>query len=316
MGLLLWLPVGLWGQDEGPLVVGFEDLPLTVPPMEAYAGPGGGGYYNGSDGAGGFASRGVRFENAYNAEWMSWTGWAYSTTTDTETAGFGNQYSAFPGSAAEGDAYAVTFAPSAIEVPVGYRAPVSVKVANTTYAALSMRDGDLFAKKFGDDPSTPDVAETDFPDWYRLTLTGKSIDGTRLGSVEVMLADFRGEADSDFIADEWIEVDLSGLRSSGWTNGFHPGVKVIELSLESSDTGAFGMNTPGYIAIDDLVLEETPAWGPYDLTGGPDVNTGSWLGWIHVENPWVFVYALDRWIYLPGNYIDQDGGAWAFIPKP
>jgi hypothetical protein len=312
LGLLGCLPAGLLGQEAGQLEVGFEDLAVSVPPLEAYGGPGGGAYYNGSDGAGGFTSNGVFFGTDYNADWMSWAGWAYSTTTDTETADFGNQYSAYPGGAADGSVYAVTFAPSVLELPVGYRAAVSVKVANTTYAALSMRDGDLFAKKFGDDPSTPDVVETDYPDWYKLIMTGKSGSGATLGTVEVYLADFRGDEESDFIANEWIEVDLGPLNTSGWSPG--PGVKSIEFSLESSDVGDFGMNTPAYVALDNLVLAETGAWGPYDLANGSMVDTGPWLGWVYVEDPWVFVYALDRWIFLPGETIDPDSGAWAFIP--
>jgi hypothetical protein len=254
----------------------------------------------------------VTFENAYNADWQSWSGWAYSTTTDAETGGWDNQYSAYAGGAASGEVYAVTYAPSVLELPVGYRAPVSISVTNTSYTAISMRDGDAFAKKFGDDPATPDVVETDYPDWFKLILTGRSANGGRLGTVEVMLADFRGEAATDFILDEWIEVDLTPLFSSGWNPGFS--VATIEFSLESSDVGDFGMNTPAYIAVDNLVLEETPVWGPYDLSTGMDVDTGAWLGWVHVQDPWVYVYSLSCWIYLPGESIEAESGAWAYIP--
>jgi hypothetical protein len=314
--LLAGLPAGLWGQEGERLEIGFEDLPVSVPPLEAYSGPGGGAYYNGSDGAGGFTSDGVFFGNDYNADWMSWSGWAYSTTTDAETGGWDNQYSAYAGGAASGEVYAVTYAPSVLELPVGYRGPVSIKVTNTSYAAVSMRDGDPFAKKFGDDPATPEVVETDYPDWFKLTITGRAESGTQLGSVEVMLADFRGEAETDFILEDWLEVDLRPLRHPSWPTDWNPGVARIEFSLESSDVGDFGMNTPAYIAVDDLVLEETAAWGPYDLTAGPEVDTGSWLGWVYVEDPWVYAYSLGRWIYLPGESIDADSGAWAYIPDP
>jgi hypothetical protein len=315
-GLLLWLPLSLVGQDTGQLVAGFEDLPLSVPPMEAYAGPGGGAYYNGSDGAGGFSTGGVRFGNDYNADWMSWAGWAYSTTSDVETAGFGNQYSAFPGGAADGNVYGVTFAPSVIELPTGYRAPVSLKVANTTYAALSMRDGDMFAKKFGDDPATPDVVETDFPDWYKLIITATGLSIERLESMEIYLADFRGPDEADFIADQWIEVDLTLLYDGFASSGDH--VATLEFSLESSDIGDFGMNTPAYIAIDELVLGETPTWGGFDLATGPDapwINTGDWLGWVAVDGDWGFVRNLERWIYLPAGQSTASTGYWIFIPQ-
>ena len=60
----------------------------------------------------------------------------------------------------------------------------SLMVTNTTYAALSMRDGDSFAKKFGG-PSGND------PDYFRLTITGKDSGGSTIGSVEFYLADYR-----------------------------------------------------------------------------------------------------------------------------
>lgn len=314
--LALGLPGALLGDGGERLEAGFEDLPLTVPPLEAYAGPGGGAYYNGSDEEGGFTSGGIFFGNEYNAEWMSWTGWAYSTTTDTETPGFGNQYSAFPGGAASGDVYGVTFAPSVLELPAGYRAPVSIEVANTTYAALSMRDGDLFAKKFGDDPATDDVVETDFPDWYKLIITASGLSIEALATVEVYLADFRGSDEEDFIREDWIEVDLTPLHSFFEENGDR--VASLEFTLESSDEGDFGMNTPAYVAVDNLVLEKTPTWGGFDLATGPNapwINTGDWLGWVAVEGDWGYVLKLDSWLYLASGQSNTATGNWLFLPK-
>lgn len=304
-----------WGDRLGK-VVDFEDVELGVPPLVTYAGPGGGAYYNGSDGAGGFTSREVGFGNSYNADWGSWSGWAYSTTVDDETGGWDNQYSSYAGGAAEGTVYAVTYAPSALELPAGLRAPVSVRVTNTSYAAVSMRDGDMFAKKFGDDPATPEV-ETDYPDFFLLRITGLSESGEKLGEVEVYLADFRGDAEADGIVKEWLEVDLTPLQDARSTQlpGYGGGVKTIEFTLESSDVGAFGMNTPSYLAIDNLILEATDLWGPYDFSYAPWVYTGDWLGWVYVEGDWVYVERLERWGYLPEAAIDSQRGAWVFVTR-
>jgi len=240
------LVVGLLaGPAQGELLqVGFEDLGLDAGWVESYGGPGDGVYYNGSNLSGGFSSEGVFFGNEYT-DWgggyYSWSGWAYSTTTDTGTAGFDNQYSAFAGGAAGGRVYAVTYAPSTLDLPLGWRAPQELSVTNNSYAGISMRDGDAFAKQFG------------AGDYFLLTLTGYDAGGLETGSVEVYLADFRDGLETGYILDSWATVDLSPLGS---------GVAQITFSLESTDTGDFGSNTPSYVAIDNLVLESTPVPEP------------------------------------------------------
>lgn len=309
---LAWLPGLLLGEAR---TAGFEDGVLEEAPMMEYAGPGGGAYYNGSDGAGGFRSGGVFFPNSYNAEWMSWSGWSVSTTVDTETAGFGNQYSSFAGGAATGEGYAVAYAPARVELPAGWRAPEGIRVSNTTYAALAMRDGDAFARQFGDDPATPETVETDYPDYLKLTISGLTEAGDPIGEVELYLADYRGGPEEDFILDDWLEVDLSPVSQTG--RGEAMSVAALEFRLESSDVGDFGMNTPSYLAIDDLVLGETTRWGPYDFgPHGPDwVNTGDFLGWIYPESDHVYLLALEKWVYLSEEEAVTEGGSWIYVPR-
>jgi len=299
-----------------PAVVDFEDVAVEGPAVEAYTGPGGGVYYNGSDGAGGFSSVGVYFENAYNADWMSWSGWAYSTTTDVETAGFGNQYSSYAGGAASGEVYAVTYAPSVVRLPAGMRAPMRVSVSMTTYAAKAILEGDAFTRPFGDDPATEGIVETDYPDVFTLTITGYAADGSALGSVETVLADYRGPAETDGVLEGWTEVNLGPIAQSGW--GQRQSVAELGFSLESTDVGAFGMNTPAYVAVDDLVIEPTLVWGPYDLgpfyASFPAVDTGDFLGWVTPHEPYVYVYDLARWVYLDPAQLEEDG-VWMYVPR-
>ena len=223
-------------------VVDLEDVGASLPPES---------FYHGADGAGGFESRGVFFENHFDATFGSWEGFSYSNVTDNLTPGFGNQWSAFPGSGAEGSpTYAVgftlTFVLPEARILLPEPAPVSrVSVANTTFAALSMRDGDAFAKKFGG----PDGSD---PDWFRLTITGRDAAGSPTGQVEVYLADFRSDDPAlDFILDGWLTVDLSPLGT----------VSALGFTLDSSDVGPFGMNTPAFFALDDLVVVPEPATG-------------------------------------------------------
>lgn len=236
--------------DLGAAVIDFGDVPLFSPPTQAYTGPGGGVYYNGSDNAGGFLSGGATWKNTFTdfgGGFTAWSGFAYANTTDTTTAGFGNQYSAYPGGGAGDAVYGVGYASAGAAeaiLPVGLQTPLSVKIANSTYAALSMLQGDDFAKKFGG------LSGND-PDYFRLTITGRQ-GAIMAGQVEFYLADYRSAENSlDTIVTGWATVDLSSLGS---------GITSLEFSLASTDNGPFGMNTPGYFAVDDLVVVPEPSW--------------------------------------------------------
>ena len=231
--------------------IDFEDLGANLPIS-------GNDYYDGCNAAGpatDFSSQGATFNNETATFGSScfWQGWAYSQTTDVATPGFANQYSAIPGSGAGSSAtYGVAFTGG----EVGAQGPVSritfaqevdlaglgVALTNTTYATLSMRDGDGFAKKFGG------VSGSD-PDYFLLTITGRDAANASTGSVEFALADYRFADDAlDYILMDWVFVDLSGLGS----------VAALEFSLDSSDQ-AFGfLNTPSYFALDDLAFAPVP----------------------------------------------------------
>lgn len=235
-------------------IADFENLPLA-----RYS------FYNGDPGGlmpgqthdGTFVSGGARFNNLFVVDadfgFSFWNGWAYSNTADTTTPGFGNQYSAFAGSGSGGSAnYAIGFMSTpapVIELPPD-AVPLSLDITNTTYAALSMLMGDAFAKKFGDDPGTVGVVETSFPDYFKLTIGGRNSTGQPIGTpIDVYLADYRFPPDlDDFVLDTWQTVDLTSLT----------GATTLTFALESTDVGQFGMNTPGYFAIDNLVTNVVP----------------------------------------------------------
>lgn len=218
---------------------------------------GGGSFYNGNDGSdatntNGWTSQGVVFSNSYNGDSLPafdfWSGWSYSDVVNTTSPGFTNQYASFPGGGSDGmggvDAggnYAVASGGGAFfNVPSGSFLS-SVDLTNTTYANLSMRDGDSFAKAFGG-------ASGNDPDFFRVTLTGfDSLDagGDAIGSVTADLADFTfADNSQDFILGSWTTFDLSTISSA----------RSVALSFDSSDTGTFGINTPTYVAMDNLTL--------------------------------------------------------------
>lgn len=208
--------------------------------------------------AGGFASGGAFFNNSYDPQWGTWAGFALSRETDATTPGFGNQFSAAAGGGAEGSAqYAVGFVDSfmpflpAITLPTG-EAVLSLAITNTIYAALSMRDGDFFAKKFGGANGTD-------ADWFLLTITGRDVGLAATGQVNFYLADYRfSDPAQDYIVDEWTTVDLSSLGA---------GTAQVEFTLSSSDNGMFGMNTPAYFAVDNVKTVPEPGAAGLILLG-------------------------------------------------
>jgi hypothetical protein len=155
-----------------------------------------------------------------------------------------NQYSAYnlpngggDGSANYGVAFNFQLGDAYVLLPDGTM-PASVRVTNTTYAALSMRDGDMFAKQFGG----PDGTD---PDFFVLTVHGLDANGVATGSVEFFLADYRfQDPNLNYIVSSWTTVDLTPLGNAS----------SLAFELTSSDIGPFGMNTPAYFAIDNLVV--------------------------------------------------------------
>ena len=230
----------------GAVTIDFEDVGSNLPIGTSF-------FYNGSSALPGptdFTSGGATFANHFTdfGGGCCWDGFAYSQVTNNTTPGFGNQYSAYAGGGAGGSAtYAIAFTGSATST-IDFGADVLLSQAlftNTTYAALSMANGDAFAKKFGG------VSGND-PDFLKLTITGLDGVGAQTGSLELFLADFRFADNAlDYILDAWTSLDLSGL---GVVHG-------LDFTLESSDNGPFGMNTPAYFALDDLTYTVVPEPG-------------------------------------------------------
>lgn len=224
-------------------------------------------FYNGSDEAGGFTLSGVIFPNEYNSTWSSWSGFSVSNVTDNTTAGVGNQYAAFAGSGGDNSAnYAVygsngsiSFSQNDAEglVPVAVSL-TSIQVTNTSYAALSMRDGDSFAKQFGSvNNADGDLDGTNGEDFFKLWIVALDSDNSRIDSVEVFLADYRfADNNEDFILDTWLTVDLSVITEQ---------IYGLDFKLESSDVGGWGMNTPAYFALDNLVFNKSASLNNIDL---------------------------------------------------
>jgi len=167
-------------------------------------------FLNGSDGNGGFSNGNIFLPNFYDDSFASWTGWSISNTTNTTNITLEGM--------AEGEKVSGFY------------------LTNSTYAYLSMKEGDFFAKRFGG------VTGSD-PDYFLLAIKKYENGELSTESVDVYLADYRFEDNAeDYILNEWIYVDLTVLGE----------VDSLQFSLTSSDTGAVGMNTPAYFCIDNF----------------------------------------------------------------
>lgn len=237
--------VGVINHGEPFRISRFDHLPLA-----------GSGYWNGSNGSGGFSSGNAFFPNNYYAAWGSWNGWAYSNMRDVTTPGWANQYSAITAGGMSAhpqatDIFALAYVPIDFSSGNYSTIPVQVQfandslhvvnglyVTNSTTAALSMRHGDSYAKKFGG-PTGND------PDYFLLKAFGLRADNSLTQPLTMYLADYRFDDNRlDYIVNDWRWFDLSSLGP----------VKGLRFDLVSSDVGAYGMNTPAYFCIDNLSL--------------------------------------------------------------
>lgn len=232
---VLWLALAASvSQVPGIKLLDFEELMPRDPSLE-------GGFWAPNPG---FTSQGVGFSGG------SFSGFVVSNATSQDSdeyvfSGGTGEISAFAppaGGGANGSSqFAVAYNTSIIDLPAGY-SPVSVQVTNTTLAYLAMRNGNLFAKFFN-------IEDQDF---FEVIFRGHAEaggQGSLVNEVRFALADFRfDEVEDTFIVQSWTNVDLSPLA----------GARSISLAWDSSDTGDFGINTPTYVALDNLQLIPEP----------------------------------------------------------
>ena len=213
-------------------------------------------FNNGATGSGGFVENGVVFSNEYHiSNYGNYaTGFSVSNKTDITTAGSGNQYSAFTGSGHNSTNYGI-FTPDGTISFAGQGVDLdSFKITNTTYAAISMRDGDQFAKKFGSvNGASGNPDGTNGNDYLRVWIIAQREDGSKIDSTVFYLADFRfSDNNQDYIVNTWKNVDLTFLKETVYTLSFK-----FESSDNSVYSGVVYANTPTYFAIDDLVISKS-----------------------------------------------------------
>lgn len=220
------------------VIVTFEDLTPTQP----YSGPGGGAFENGLNDDPAFKSGPLTFETDYSPDFGGyWSDWGYSNTTDVTTAGFTNQYSAYPGSGGSGsETYVVgnRYGGSiGLDVPANFNL-VSLQLAIATYSARYILTGD---NTFGNDGrafgGNPDII-----DLLQVRISG-TLGGLEVASpIEVNLADSSDPADFG-ITNEWIDVDLTSLAYAD----------KLQFAIVNTQGGV-----ASYFALDNIELVAVP----------------------------------------------------------
>ncbi len=196
---------------------------------------------------GGFENGNIFLHNTYHPSWDGWDGWAISNTTDTQTPGFMNQFSSIVGKGVDdSDTYAVTFVLGKSLIELRGEAIGGIvegfHITNSTYAYLSILEGDSFTKKFGGETG-------DDPDFFLLTIKKYFQGNLSTDSIDFYLADYRfADNTQDYIVDEWHYIDLTSLGN----------VDSLQVTLSSTDNGTHGMNTPAYFCMDNLTTRDLP----------------------------------------------------------
>ncbi len=174
-------------------------------------------YDNGSLGPDNFDFGDINLSNSYDDTWGSWSGFSISNITDNTTAGFGNQYSAYTGGGNNSENYGVFYPSGEITGENMMIGIMSISITNATYPAISMRDGDAFAKQFGSvngPDGNPDG--TNGEDFFKVWVIGWDHTGAMSDSVEFYLADYRFADDQDdYIVEDWNTIDLMSFSVFG-----------------------------------------------------------------------------------------------------
>ena len=184
----------------------------------------------------GYASDVVECEYFYNEEYQYWGGFAVSKCFETDAAKgvFENQYSAFNTKAADGAWFLLYYYDSYSDpCDLIFKKSVmlnSVKLNLTTYTYASITDEDIntFARKFDDG------------DYLKVIFTPLDSSEAPVGEgVECYVVDYRDG--KRFVADDWQTFPLGFVADGN-----------VRVTIETSDVGEYGANTPLYICLDSL----------------------------------------------------------------
>lgn len=190
----------------------------------------------------GYENDAVKFEYFLNEEYGYWGGFAQSKVCDAnpENGIYANQYAAYNSTAASGNGFLLYYYDSynepcdivfKQEASMISLSSVKLNLSTYTYASITDEDINTFARAFTDG------------DYLKVIFTPLASDQSPIGdSVELYVVDYRDG--KRFVATDWQKFDLN-----------LPASARIRVTIETSDVGEWGANTPLYICMDNLEYE-------------------------------------------------------------
>lgn len=185
----------------------------------------------------------IQLSHYYSTQWGFGGGFTYTNKTDVTTPGYGN-LSAITAKGKNGKVYLTSntseYSPAQItNLNTSKYEFKGTWVTNTTYAYLAIKDGND-----GGDPARVKGPFTD-GDWFKLTAIGYKEDGSKIGSLDFYLADFRDGKKE--IVNTWKWFDWSSIKDADYI--------TFEVSSTDNDP-SYGINTPTYFCLDGITLIE------------------------------------------------------------
>ena len=194
-----------------------------------------------------FATFRYHWDTAYGGYWQS--GSAYTNVKDTSNGTYTNLYGSITNGAFNGNYYVTSQDKAIIKMNSNALSLSGFFVTNTTFAYKTIKNGNSIARKFGDTTGTHSgLPQGTYPDWFKIIVRPYRGGVLLTDSVEHYLADYRAAGTAnDFIQKNWQYVFCANLPISD----------SILITLKSSDTGIYGMNTPGFFCMDNISVVNT-----------------------------------------------------------
>lgn len=228
-------------QTNPIFIVGFEELNNSLDSGEVLNGSDGNTKYVLTKMNNGFEfSLDLGWDTSFGGYWGNNFAISRKNYTTIEKSDFSKHiYCAKPGYGSEnaksGNIYAVGHMNSTILQKEPKQYLLGFNVSNTTYAFNSMALGDDFGRKFSSENQ----------DSFILVISAYKF-GILTQNIRLVLADFRGnDPNKHFILDTWQRVQFDYYPDS------------VQFTMLSSDNGQWGMNTPGFFAIDEITIGQS-----------------------------------------------------------
>lgn len=113
----------------------------------------------------------------------------------------------------------------------------NIQICPTAYVYGVITEGNPFG-------NNPGQHLRDIGGWFKVTATGYDADGNEIGTVEKYLCDYRSSSSIVELSTIWQSWSLSELGK----------INRVMIDFDGSDMGDYGLNTPSYLAIDNITF--------------------------------------------------------------